>query len=261
MVTALRDVSFELSPGETLGVVGESGSGKSTLARIVLGLLPPTKGVVEFGSRAMGSFGAADWRDFRKSVQAVFQDPRSALNWRLDIEEIVTEPMRNYGMGDRRARRARAAELLEQVHVSANLLERRPPEVSGGQLQRVAIARALALDPAYLVCDEPLSALDVSVQAGVMNLLLDLQASRQLSLLFISHDLEVVRHMSDRVMVMYRGEVVESAVVDEFYGRPQHPYSRVLLEFPSEQEAPLSVDVAQFPKAEDEPMSAVEGPG
>ena len=161
-------------------MVGESGSGKSTLARIVLGLLPPTKGVVEFGSRAMGSFGAADWRDFRKSVQAVFQDPRSALNWRLDIEEIVTEPMRNYDMGDRRARRARAAELLEQVTSARSSCQRRPPEVSGGQLQRVAIARALALDPAYLVCDEPLSALDVSVQAGVMNLLLDLQASRQL---------------------------------------------------------------------------------
>ena len=188
------------------------------------------------------------------------KNPRSALNWRLDIEEIVTEPLRNYGLGDRKARRARATELLEQVHVSPKLLQRHPPEVSGGQLQRVAIARALALDPAYLVCDEPLSALDVSVQAGVMNLLLDLQASRQLSLLFISHDLEVVRHMSDRVMVMYRGEVVESAVVDEFYGRPRHPYSRILLEFPSEQEASLSADATQFPKGEEEPMSVGEGP-
>ena len=174
--TAVQGVSFELRPAETLGLVGESGSGKSTLARIVLGLLDATSGHVEFEGRRLDSFSGADWREYRRRVQVVFQDPRSALNWRVHIEEIVTEPLRNYGTGDRRSRRARATELLEQVGVSPKLLERRPPEVSGGQLQRVAIARALALAPSYLVCDEPLSALDVSVQAGVMNLLLDLQA-------------------------------------------------------------------------------------
>ncbi len=228
-VQALRGVSFELQPGETLGLVGESGSGKSTLARIVLGLLAPTGGRIEFEGRELSSFDRTDWRDYRRRVQVVFQDPRSALNWRLRIEEIVTEPLRNYGLGNSAARRARAADLLEQVDVSPRLLERRPQEVSGGQLQRVAIARALALEPTYLVCDEPLSALDVSVQAGVMNLLLDLQASRGLSVLFISHDLDVVRHLSDRVIVMYRGEIVEEAGAEELYSRPRHPYTRTLL--------------------------------
>ena len=148
----------------------------------------------------------------------------------------MTEPLRNYGVGDRRSRRARAVELLEQVDVSARLLERRPPEVSGGQLQRVAIARALALAPTYLICDEPLSALDVSVQAGVLNVLLELQAARGLSLLFISHDLEVVRHLSDRVMVMFRGEVVEQASAALLYESAEHSYSRTLLGLPSVQD-------------------------
>jgi peptide/nickel transport system ATP-binding protein len=235
---AVRSASFELHPGETLGLVGESGSGKSTLARIVLGLLPATSGTVAFDGRPTSTFDAEGWTQFRRSVQAVFQDPRSSLNWRLDIEAILTEPLRNYGLGDRRARRARAAELLEQVSLSSMVLTRRPAEVSGGQLQRVAIARALALDPSYLVCDEPLSALDVSVQAGVINLLLDLQERRGLAMLFISHDLGVVRHLSDRVLVMYRGEIVESARADEFYGRPSHPYSRSLLGSPVEDERP-----------------------
>ena len=233
---ALKGVSFELHAGETLGLVGESGSGKSTLARIVLGLIDATSGHVVFEGRRLDSFTRADWRAYRRRVQVVFQDPRSALNWRVRIEEIVTEPLRNYGVGDRRSRPARAAELLEQVGVSSKLLERRPPEVSGGQLQRVAIARALALAPSYLVCDEPLSALDVSVQAGVMNLLLDLQLERELSLLFISHDLDVVRHLSDRVMVMYQGEIVEEAAADDIYARPQHPYSQALLGLKEEQD-------------------------
>ena len=218
---AVRGASFELRAGETLGLVGESGSGKSTLARIVLGLLRQTSGRVDFEGRPMDKFGKDDWGDFRHNVQAVFQDPRSSLNWRLRIEDIVTEPLRNYHVGDKKWRRARATELLELVNVSPRLLERRPPEVSGGQLQRVAIARALALEPRYLVCDEPLSALDVSVQAGVVNLLLDLQSSQGLAMLFISHDLGVVRHMCDRVLVMYRGEIVESANANELYGSPR----------------------------------------
>jgi peptide/nickel transport system ATP-binding protein len=232
---ALRGVSFELLPGETLGLVGESGSGKSTLARIVLGLIEPTGGRVEFDGRDLDLYSRTDWREYRRQVQVVFQDPRSALNWKLGIEEIVTEPLRNYGIGDKRSRRARAVELLEQVDVSSRLLERRPPEVSGGQLQRVAIARALALAPTYLICDEPLSALDVSVQAGVLNLLLDLQAARGLSLLFISHDLEVVRHLSDRVMVMFRGEIVEQASAQRLYTSARHSYSRTLLGLPVEE--------------------------
>jgi ABC-type glutathione transport system ATPase component len=235
---AVHDASFELSPGETLGLVGESGSGKSTLARIVLGLLHQTSGEVQFDGRSTDSFGRDDWTQFRRHVQAVFQDPRSSLNWRHTVEDIITEPLRNYSIGDKRSRRARAAELLEQVNVSPNLLTRRPADVSGGQLQRVAIARALALEPSYLICDEPLSALDVSVQAGIVNLLLDLQASRGLAMLFISHDLGVVRHLSDQILVMYRGEIVENASADDFYGRPRHEYSRLLLGLPPVAEDP-----------------------
>jgi|HubBroStandDraft_6_1064221.scaffolds.fasta_scaffold367507_1 peptide/nickel transport system ATP-binding protein len=228
-VHAVREASLELAPGQTVGLVGQSGSGKSTLARIVLGLLPPTGGQVIFDDRPTSEFGRADWARFRHQVQAVFQDPRQSLNWRLDIESIVTEPLRNYGVGDRRQRHIRAAELLDQVQVSAKLLARRPADVSGGQLQRVAIARALALAPGYLVCDEPLSALDVSVQAGIVNLLLDLQQTQGLAMLFISHDLGIVRHLSDRVLVMRRGEIVESASAEEFYAGPSHPYSRELV--------------------------------
>jgi peptide/nickel transport system ATP-binding protein len=226
---AVRGASLELGPGQTLGLVGQSGSGKSTLARIILGLLRPTSGEVLFDDSPASKFSASDWARFRREVQAVFQDPRQSLNWRLDIASIVTEPLRNYGIGDRAGRRARAAELLEQVSVSPKLLTRRPPEVSGGQLQRIAIARALALQPRYLICDEPLSALDVSVQAGILNLLLDLQERQGLAMLFISHDLAVVRHLSDHVLVMRRGEIVESAAADEFYQRPAHPYSRELV--------------------------------
>jgi peptide/nickel transport system ATP-binding protein len=235
---AVRAASFELAPGQTLGLVGESGSGKSTLARIVLGLLPATSGHVEFDGRRTDQFAPRDLAAFRRQVQAVFQDPRQSLNWRLDIATLVTEPLRNYGIGTRASRRARAAELLDQVHVSPKLLSRHPAEVSGGQLQRVAIARALALEPAYLVCDEPLSALDVSVQAGIINLFLDLQQSRGLAMLFISHDLAVVRHLSDRVLVMRHGEIVEDATADDFYHRPTHAYSRELLGLEAELAAP-----------------------
>ncbi len=226
---AVRGVSLELCPGQTLGLVGQSGSGKSTLARIILGLIRPTSGEVLFDDSPTSTFAASDWARFRCEVQAVFQDPRQSLNWRLDIASIVTEPLRNYGIGDRAERRAKAAELLEQVSVSPKLLSRRPPEVSGGQLQRIAIARALALQPRYLICDEPLSALDVSVQAGILNLLLDLQERQELAMLFISHDLAVVRHLSDQVLVMRRGEIVEGAAADDFYQRPAHPYSRELV--------------------------------
>lgn len=230
--TAVNRVSFELAPGETLGLVGESGSGKSTVARMALGLITPTAGRIEFDGRPLSAFSPRDWSAFRRQVQVVFQDPRSALNWRLGITAQITEPLRNFGISDRASRRVRAAELLDQVNLSSRVLDRRPAELSGGQLQRVAIARALALGPTYLICDEPLSALDVSVQAGIVNLLLDLQSETGLAMLFISHDLEIVRHMSDRVMVMRHGEVVESALAADLYKNAGHPYSRELLGLP-----------------------------
>ena len=221
-------VSCTIEEGRTLGVVGESGSGKSTLARLMLGLIEPTSGDIEFDGRPLAKFGAREWRDFHRAVQPIFQDPRSSLNWRHSIQTIITEPLQNFGQpSDARTQRAKA--LLEQVRLPTHILTRRTFDVSGGQLQRVAIARALALDPKYLVCDEPLSALDVSVQAGVLNLLLDLQSSRKLAMMFISHDLEVVRHVSDRVIVMYHGAVMEDAPAVDLYSKPRHPYTQVLL--------------------------------
>jgi peptide/nickel transport system ATP-binding protein len=226
---AVDDVSFALPAGTTLGVVGESGSGKSTLARLALGLLAPSQGEVRFEGDPLTGFDRARRRAFRRAVAPVFQDPRSALNWRHSIETITTEPLVNVRDGNRRSRRERAARLLEQVHLPRRVLDQRPAELSGGMLQRVAIARALALEPRYLICDEPLSALDVSVQAGVVNLLLELQAGRGLAIMFISHDLAVVRHISDRVLVMYRGRVLEQAPAEQLYRTPRHPYTRHLL--------------------------------
>ena len=228
VTVAVDQVSCTVAPGQTLGVVGESGSGKSTLARLMLGLIQPTAGTVEFDGRALAKFGSDQWRSFRRAVQPIFQDPRSSLNWRHSIQTIITEPLQNFGQSAAE-RKQRALALLEQVRLPSHILGRRTFDVSGGQLQRVAIARALALDPKYLVCDEPLSALDVSVQAGVLNLLLDLQASRNLAMMFISHDLEVVRHVSDRVIVMYRGAVMEDAPAVDLYSKPRHPYAQVLL--------------------------------
>ena len=232
-------VDCSVEPGQTLGVVGESGSGKSTLARLMLGLIEPTSGRIEFEGRAIARFGRAQWRDFRRAVQPIFQDPRSALNWRHSIQTIITEPLGNFGVGSQE-QKTRALGLLEQVRLPTHVLQRQTSDVSGGQLQRVAIARALALDPRYLICDEPLSALDVSVQAGVLNLLLDLQSSRRLAMMFISHDLEVVRHVSDRVIVMYHGAVMEDAPAVDLYRQPRHPYTQVLMGRAS----PLAEDAA-----------------
>ena len=243
---AVDGVDCSIEPGQTLGVVGESGSGKSTLARLMLGLLAPTSGTVEFDGRRLDRFGRAEWRKFRRSVQPIFQDPRSSLNWRHSIESIITEPLRNFGAGGDESRR-KAGELLEQVRLPTQILRRPTTDVSGGQLQRVAIARALALDPTYLICDEPLSALDVSVQAGVLNLLLELQTRRELAMMFISHDLEVVRHVSDRVIVMYSGAVMEDAPAVDLYRQPRHPYTQVLLG----RAAPLAEDAAAPAVAKD----------
>ncbi|MEU1819247.1 ABC transporter ATP-binding protein [Streptomyces roseifaciens] len=230
-VHAVRGVSLRIGAGETLGLVGESGSGKSTTARVLAGLQRPTSGAVRFDGRDI-SRAAADTRlrrELSRDVQLVFQDPYASLNPRRTVEEIVTTPLRVHTALGREERRARAAELLEQVGLRPAHLGRYPHEFSGGQRQRIGIARALALRPRLVIADEPVSALDVSVQAQVLNLLMDLRDELGLSLLFVSHDLAVVRHFCDRVAVMRAGTVVESGPRDEVFGDPKAPYTRELL--------------------------------
>ncbi|WP_367140926.1 MULTISPECIES: dipeptide ABC transporter ATP-binding protein [Streptomyces] len=230
-VQAVRDVSLRIDAGETLGLVGESGSGKSTTARVLAGLQRPTSGEVRFDGRDI-SRAAGDTRlrrELSRDVQLVFQDPYTSLNPRRTVEEIVTTPLRVHTGLDKGERRARAAELLEQVGLRTAHLHRYPHEFSGGQRQRIGIARALALRPRLVIADEPVSALDVSVQAQVLNLLMDLRAELGLSLLFVSHDLAVVRHFCDRVAVMRAGSVVESGPRDEVFDDPKAPYTRELL--------------------------------
>ncbi|MGK5729307.1 dipeptide ABC transporter ATP-binding protein [Streptomyces sp. URMC 124] len=230
-VRAVRGVGLRIGSGETLGLVGESGSGKSTTARVLAGLQRPTSGTVRFDGRDI-SRAAVDTRlrrELSRDVQLVFQDPYASLNPRRTVEEIVTTPLRVHTALGREERRARAAELLEQVGLRTAHLGRYPHEFSGGQRQRIGIARALALRPRLVIADEPVSALDVSVQAQVLNLLMDLRDELGLSLLFVSHDLAVVRHFCDRVAVMRAGTVVESGPRDEVFGDPKAPYTRELL--------------------------------
>ena len=228
---ALDEVGFELNTGETLGIVGESGSGKSTLARVLLGLLPPNQGKIVFQGRDIPGLNRAEWKDLRKSLQIVFQDPFSALNPRQRVGEALLEPLQVHGFAkDIRKCQERVAWLLQKVGLSEHYLGRFPHELSGGQRQRVSIARALVLDPQVLVCDEAVSALDVTVQAMVLNLLKDLQQEFGLSYLFISHDLAAVGFMSDRIMVMKAGMVVETGNAGALLANPQHPYTRALLQ-------------------------------
>ncbi|MCB4770443.1 ABC transporter ATP-binding protein [Ancylobacter sp. Lp-2] len=227
---AVDGVSLAIAPGETLGLVGESGSGKSTLARIVLGLVQPTSGEAKFEGRALAGLSAAEERERRRQVQPVYQNPFSSLNPRLTVAEIVGEPLAGFRLGDREWRRRRTLELLDQVGLPHAFAERLPAELSGGQRQRVAIARALAPEPALVVCDEPVSALDVSIQAQVLDLLAELQHRHGLAYLFISHDLAVVRQVSDRVGVMKDGRIVELDTADEVFRAPKHPYTRLLLD-------------------------------
>ena len=229
-VRAVDDVSFTLAHGETLAVVGESGCGKSTLGRLLLRLVEPTQGQVFFEGRDLGALTARDMRDVRRHAQMVFQDPYGSLSPRRTVAQIVSEPLEIFAPATSRdAMRARVAELLIQVGLPAAAMDRHPRSFSGGQRQRIGIARAIAAGPRFIVADEPVSALDVSVQAQIVNLLQDLQAEKGFSMLFIAHDLAVVRHIADRVMVMYLGRVVEIGDKRQVYAAPHHPYTQALL--------------------------------
>lgn len=228
-LTAVADVSFDLIAGETLAVVGESGCGKSTVGNLVLNLLRPSAGSILFEGEDLTAGTDARWRARRRDLQLIFQDSRSALDPRLRIDQQVAEGLEIHGIGDRTGRARRVAEMLQAVGLGGEFAARYPHELSGGQQQRAVIARALVLEPKLVVCDEPVAALDVSVQAQVVNLLRDLQGRFGLAYLFISHDLSVVRHVADRVAVMYLGRFVELADRDALFAKPAHPYARALI--------------------------------
>ena len=228
-VAAVDDVSFSVDEGETFGLVGESGSGKTTTGRCLLRLIEPTSGEVRFRGEDVLALSPSGLRAARRQMQIVFQDPYSSLNPRMRAREIVEEPLIIHRLGDRTARRARVAELFGLVGLDSIHLERYPHEFSGGQRQRIGLARALALNPSFLILDEPVSALDVSVQAQVINLLMDLQRRLSLTYLFIAHDLRLVEHICSRMAVMYLGKIVEVGTAASLFAAPQHPYTRALL--------------------------------
>src|ERR671935_371513 len=228
-VAAVDDVSFSIVEGETFGLVGESGSGKTTTGRCMLRLIEPTSGDVRFRGRDVLALSSREMRQARRDMQIVFQDPYSSLNPRMRARQIVEEPLIIHRIGARAERRARVAQLFDLVGLNAAHLERYPHQFSGGQRQRIGLARALALNPSFLILDEPVSALDVSVQAQVVNLLMDLQQQLKLTYLFIAHDLRLVEHICSRIAVMYLGKIVEMGSSASLFAAPQHPYTRALL--------------------------------
>ena len=228
VVSAVNDISFEIYPGETFGLVGESGCGKSTTGRTIMRLTKPTAGKVFFQGKDVAEMSKHEIKDMRREMQFIFQDPYASLNPRMTIGEIVSEPMTIHGVGTKEERIERVRELLDVVGLNPEHINRYPHEFSGGQRQRICIARALALNPEFIVCDEPVSALDVSIQAQIINLLNELQDKYKLTYLFISHDLSVVEHISDTVGVMYLGNLVEYGAKEDIFRNPLHPYTKAL---------------------------------
>ncbi|MEZ5452442.1 MAG: ATP-binding cassette domain-containing protein [Thiothrix sp.] len=263
---ALSDISFNLQAGETLGIVGESGCGKSTLARAILQLVTPTQGEIRWQGKPLNAHDKAGMKIFRRAVQCIFQDPLDALNPRMTVGDIIQEPMQALRpeLG-KAAIRQRADELLQAVGLESGMRNRYPHEFSGGQCQRIGIARALGVEPQMILCDEPVSALDVSIQGQVVKLLADLQRERNLTLLFISHDLSVVRELSNRVLVLYLGRIMEIAAAESLYTNPLHPYTRMLLaaiplpdpKLERERLAKVKVGVGELPSPLNPPSGCV----
>ena len=229
MLHAVDSVDLDIKTGTTLGVVGESGCGKSTLGRVVLRLIEPTDGTILFDNKDVIQMGRKEMAQFRQDAAIVFQDPYASLNPRMTVSELIEEPLIVNGVGNSQERQERVFKMMETVGLAARLINAYPHELDGGRRQRIGIARALILGPKFVVCDEPVSALDVSIQAQILNLLMDLQDEMGLTYMFITHDMSVVKHISDEVMVMYRGVCVERAPKKEFFANPLHPYSKGLL--------------------------------